>query len=96
MSFFAVNTLQPTAYMPAVCRFFLREIFTSQCQSKEIANNSGPRYKLQKKLTFTVMQQCCELIQYSQCTYNVTLRRIRAAIFVVENQRVLHILSVCL
>jgi hypothetical protein len=31
-----------------------------------------------------------------QCTCNVTLRRVRATIVVVEQQQVLHILSVCL
>jgi hypothetical protein len=29
-------------------------------------------------------------------TYNVTLRRVRANIVLVENQQVLHIVSVCL
>ena len=31
-----------------------------------------------------------------QCTYNVTLRRVRVTIVAVENQRVLRILIVCL
>jgi len=35
------------------------------------------------------------LIQDRQCTYNVTLRRVRATIVTVEKQRVLHKLSVC-
>jgi hypothetical protein len=35
------------------------------------------------------------IIQDKQCTYNVTLRRIRAATVVVEKQWVLHNLSVC-
>ena len=34
--------------------------------------------------------------QDKQCTYNVTLRRVRATIVVVEKQWVLHILSVCI
>ena len=34
--------------------------------------------------------------QDSQCTYNVTLRRVRATIVVVDEQQVLHIVSVCL
>ena len=34
--------------------------------------------------------------KYRQCTYNVTLRRVRATIVVVDKQYVLHILSVCL
>jgi len=32
----------------------------------------------------------------TQHTYNVTLRRVRATIFAVEKQQVLHILNVCL
>ena len=36
------------------------------------------------------------LIQDRQYTYNVTLRRVRATIFAVEKQRVLHKLSVCI
>jgi len=31
-----------------------------------------------------------------QCTHNVTLRRVRATIVAVENQSVLHNLSVCI
>jgi len=30
------------------------------------------------------------------CTYNVTMRRVRATIVAVGKQRILHILSVCL
>jgi len=36
------------------------------------------------------------IVQDNQCTYNVTLRRVRATGFAVEKQKVLHILSVCL
>jgi hypothetical protein len=36
------------------------------------------------------------LIQDSQCTYNVTMRRVRAAIFALGKQRVLNKLSVCI
>jgi len=35
-------------------------------------------------------------IQDMQCTYNVTLRRVRLTIFVVEEQWVLHNASVCI
>jgi len=35
-------------------------------------------------------------IKDMQYTYNVTLRRVRATIVVVEKQHVLHILSLCL
>ena len=34
--------------------------------------------------------------QHRPCTYNVTVRRVRATILAVEKQCVLHILSVCL
>ena len=34
--------------------------------------------------------------QDKQCTYNVTLRRVRVTIAAVEKKQVLHILSVCL
>ena len=34
--------------------------------------------------------------QGKQCTYDVALRRIRATIVVVDKQRIVHILSVCL
>ena len=34
--------------------------------------------------------------QDRQCTYNVTIRRVRATIVAAEKQKVLHILSVCL
>jgi hypothetical protein len=34
--------------------------------------------------------------QDRQCTYNVTLKRVRATIVAVEEQILLHILSVCL
>ena len=37
-----------------------------------------------------------QLQQDRKCTYNVTLRRVLAAIAAVEKQKVLHILSVCL
>jgi len=33
--------------------------------------------------------------QERQCTYNVTMRRVRATIVAVERQLVLHIVSVC-
>jgi len=36
-----------------------------------------------------------ELQQDRQCTYNVTLRRVRTTIIAMEKQYVLHILSVC-
>jgi len=36
------------------------------------------------------------LKQDRKYTYDVTLRRVRATIFAVEKQKVLHILSVCL
>jgi len=35
-------------------------------------------------------------VQDRQCTYNVTLRRVRVTTVAVEKQQVLHILSVCL
>jgi len=38
---------------------------------------------------------CTKREQNSQCTYNVTLRRVRVTIVVVEKQSVLHILCVC-
>jgi hypothetical protein len=34
--------------------------------------------------------------QDRQCTYNVTSRRVRATIAAMEEQLILHILSVCL
>ena len=41
-------------------------------------------------LKFVIKQQ-----HDSQCTYNVTFRRVRATIVVVEKQWVLHNLSLC-
>jgi len=34
-------------------------------------------------------------LQDTHCTYNVTLRRVRAKISAVEKKQILHILSVC-
>jgi len=42
------------------------------------------------------IDQQMHLIQARKCAYNVTLRRVRATNFVVEKQRVLHKLSVCI
>jgi len=39
---------------------------------------------------------CFQGKQGKQCTYNVTLRRVRAATVAMEKQRVLHYLSVCI
>ena len=36
----------------------------------------------------------CKKLRYKQCTYNVTLRRVRITTVDMEKQRVLHILSV--
>jgi hypothetical protein len=54
------------------------------------------QFKLRRSLRF-VLRDRKVLLQYGrQCTYNVTLRRVRAAIVAVEKQWVLHNLSVCI
>jgi len=45
---------------------------------------------------FTPFSNKTGIKQERQCTYNVTLRRVRAAIVAMEKQLVLHNLSVCL
>ena len=54
------------------------------------------RFQIQK-LTYTMLTQSKENLrkQGRQCTYNVTLKRVRVAIVAVEKQQVLHILSLC-
>ena len=44
----------------------------------------------------SVMLSCSETRQDRQCTYNVTLRGVRATIVAVEKKWVLHNLSVCI
>ena len=54
------------------------------------------QFKLRGSLCFVLRDRNGLLQQDIQCTYNVTLRRVRASIVAVEKQWVLHNLSVCI
>jgi hypothetical protein len=57
-------------------------------------------YKIKVALVRLAIEEYCKEgmsighEQYKQCTYNVTLKRVRATIVAVEKQQLLHIPSV--
>ena len=53
-------------------------------------------FGLKLLLAYIVYESYNKNINNRQCTYNVTISRVRATIVAVQEQKVLHILSVCL
>jgi len=56
---------------------------------------SGEMHEKHAAVTRKLLEDRGELTRDCQCTYDVTMRRFRATIVVVEKQKVLHIVCIC-
>ena len=99
-----------TIYFSVVTLQFVCRTFNNNVSRNEVKCSTGMPYVkfsyllsnqrlLQIPLTASVMyipRGSYVYIRDGQCTYNVTFRCVRVTIVVVEKQKVLHIVSVCL